>query len=337
MEDRCEAKNRNVHTAGILESIPRSDGEAKPLRSLCPGYVDNAACESCMHTLLAFLNVFAAVTIITGGKGSGIRIKAKTQAAIYFLKSLAAYIRNGLTVVSNWGERAGAGESALPSLVLRSGTHLVYQMEYNRVVNLNDQTPIRKEEVSQAIIKARIRGRSRSQPVYLFQYDERSQHFQLVGGRKKFNDQNALETMKREIDEELTPNRLEYKKDYELKELKPDLRNCNLSYTFGAYTEYRFTIYQLFLKRPQLILGPNDRWITLQEIFDGKEKTGIRVSGDYLKELDEQLPGGLKSLPLSMDEVQKRPLREIIKERRWEIAGIIATLLATIIAVLLTV
>jgi hypothetical protein len=334
MENQCGEESRSVHLAAILENIPRSDGEAKPLTLLCPAYktIGNTSCEGCTKTLLILLKVFDAVTIIEDDEGNEPKIKAKGQTAIYFIRSLAVYIRRGLTLVPNWNEKAGVGESPVPSLALKSGAHLVYQMEYHRAFELNDRTPIRSEHVSQAIIKARVRGQSK--PMYFFQYDEKSLQFQLIGGRKKPDDPDSLSVMKREIAEELTQNQLVYNKDYELKELVSDLKAFDLSRTFGAYSECHFAIYQLKSKRRQLILGPNDRWITLHELLSGKDKNGVRISR-YFKELDNRLPGGLEGLPLSLEKVQKQPFSEIVKDRRGELTGIIITILGIIIAIVL--
>ncbi|MFC2146699.1 hypothetical protein ACFLRT_04990, partial [Acidobacteriota bacterium] len=279
-----------------------------------------------------FLRVFNAVSVIIDSENSKIKIKAKAESAIYFIKSLATYIRKELIFVSNWDDRLGIGESVVPSLVLRSGAHLVYQMEHQRVIKLNDCTPIRVVKVSQAIIKAKIRGHSK--PVYLVQYDDKALQFQLIGGRRKSTENDALSVMIREIDEELTKNHLVFQKDYELKELVPDLKYCELSRTFGAYTEYHFTIYQMFIKRSQIILGPNDRWVTLEEMLSGMDKTGISVALRYGKKLDEILSGGFEGLPLSLDVVQRRPLKKILKER-WAIIiqiilGIISAILGTL-------
>jgi hypothetical protein len=332
MENQCGEEKRSVHLADILENIPRSDGEAKPLSLLCPAYktAGNTYCEGCTKTLLILLKVFDAVTIIDDYEGNELKFKAKTQAAIYFIRSLAAYLRKGLTLVPNWNEKAGVGESPVPSLALRSGAHLVYQMEYRRAFELDDQTPIRTENVSQAIIKARVRGQSK--PMYLFQYDAKSLQFQLIGGRKKPDDPDSLSVMKREIAEELTQNQLVYNKDYQLNELVSELKAFDLSRTFGAYSECHFTIYQLKSKRRQLILGPNDRWITLRELLSGKDKNGVRISR-YFKELNNRLPGGLEGLPLSLEKVQKQSLSQIVKDRHGELTGIIITILGIIIAI----
>ena len=336
MSYKCLNQSRSNYVADIIESIPDFSEIPKPISSLCAVYhKKNSMCKFCLKTVIVFLKIFDAISIVSENCDSEIRIKAKTQPSFWLLKSLALYIRKGGTFIPNWNEKIGIGESCIPSLILRSGSQLVYQMEYRRIQELNDKTPIRFVKVSQAIIKAKIRGCSK--PMYLVQYDEKALQFQLIGGRKDSVDLDALSVMKREINEELTQNNLVFQKDYELKKLAPELKVKYLSYTVGAYSEYHFTIYQIFYNRAQLILGQNDRWITYSELVSGRVKQGTRVHAIYIEELDIQLPGGLDSLPLSLDEVQKRPLSEIIKERRWELIGIIISVLGIIIGIVMAI
>ena len=335
--NQCTGSSRPDNIATILENIPRSDSEPKALHLLCPSLKSgNSYCNACTQTVLEFLKVFAVIKISPGNDESGIKIKAKSQTALYFLRSLAAYIRQGLTLISNWGDKTMVEQSPSTSFALRSGVQLVYLMENRRTADHKETVPIRKETVSQVIIKAKIRGRSK--PVYLVQYDDHARQYQLIGGRKNSADQDALAVMIREIDEELAQNHLVFKENYELRELVSDLRVKNISLSFGAYTEYHFTIYQAFIKSPQLILSPNDKWVSTAELFSGHGKKGEKISGiDYIKKLDEELPGGLENLPLSLIGTQKRPLGEILKERLWELIGIMIGILGIIISIILSV
>jgi len=282
---------------------------------------------------LTLLQVFDALIIQHVGNTQELKVKARSQTALYFLRSLAIYVRKHLALVSNW-EREGVGTDLSLAHALSSGARFVYLMEHKRTVTYGDTSPIRKEIVAQAVIKARIRGKS--EPVYLVQYDTHARRFQLIGGRKRLTDPDIDAVMQRELEEELAQNHLN-PKDYELRKLASDLQLIEISPTYGAYSEYNFTIYQAFIKRRQLVLGPNDRWVTLAELLAGTTKDRQRISGNgtnYIAELDKRLPGGLKGLPLSLDEIQTRSLSEIIKENRWEIVGLIIGILGIILSVL---
>ena len=147
-------------------------------------------------------------------------------------------------------------------------------------------------------------------------------------------DADELTVMKREIAEELPQAHLVHGQDYETKELVRDLRLQAMSPTFGAYTEYVFTFYQAFIERSQLVLGPTDRWVTYNELSRGRTSDGQRISNGNLADLENRLPGRLEGLPLSLRLVQKRALREIIKERRWELIGIIIGAIGVLLTVL---
>jgi hypothetical protein len=326
-----ETCNKNVNISNILENIPRSDKDALPIVKICTSASENnPACVNCAQTIITFLHVFDAI-IIVNESNNKIRVKAKSQTATYFLRSLAQYIRNNYKLATNW-EREGVGDYSSLDQILTSGAYLVYLMESNRVDEYNDLTPIRKECVSEVIIKARIRGKSK--PMYLMQYDPGAQQFQLIGGRMRSADGDVFTVMKRKIREELAQNNLVYDRDYDLIELVTNLTLKSLSRTYGAYSEYDFTIYQALIKRKQLILGHNDKWVTYDEILEGKTKQGIKISSKIVIEVDNKLPGGLEGLKLSLDEIQKRPISEILKEKKWELVGIIIGIIGVILTIL---
>jgi len=330
MTHLCTEKERSDNVATILEHIPRSDEDAVVLRSLCPGK-DSPSCAGCTGALLTVLEMFDAVTIIEDNKGKETRVKARSEAGTYFFRSLAAYVRKHFTLVSNW-ERQRAGEDLPAIQTLALGTQFVYLMEQRRIAELKDTSPIREELVSHAIVKARIKGKR--EPVYLVQYDEKARRFQLIGGRRRRKDKDGFDTMVREIEEELAMNHLQYSKDYDLRELVNSLEHTAISPTYGAYTKYNFTVFQAFMTRRQLTLGPNDRWVTLKELLCGPSKEKAHPPDEYLSKLDDKLPGGFDGLKLSLDEVQKRPLREIAVEKKWELTGLAIGIASIAIAVL---
>lgn len=331
MEQYCTESTRFELAPDILERIPPSNEDALPWHRLCPRAAkDEAACSSCILGMLTILSVFDAVTMISASTDGEARVKARSQTASYFLRSLATYIRHGLPIVSNW-QREGVGTES-PIRPLASGAQFVYFMEHKRTVELEDESPIRQEFIAKAVIKARIRGRRN--PVYLVQYDNKAQQYQIIGGRKRSTDANMQTVMRREIEEELRQNHLVYPRDYELQELASDSKFSHISPTYGAYTEYRITTYQMLIRRPQLILGPHDKWVTQSELLAGATKDRERIFEPYLRELDEQLPSGLEGLPLSIDEVQRRPLSEILKERRWLLVELALAIIGIILSIL---
>jgi len=334
MNEECTQSNRHENLASMLEGIPQSNEDAVSLRGLCKlSMKSDPSCDACSDAVLGFLRLFEVIRILNKNQSEEIKVKARSEAAYYFLRSLAVYLRQGLTLATNW-ERRGVRKGIQPEDILSSGTQLVYLMEHRRIKELGNATPIRSERVSQVIIKARLRGRLKH--VYLVQYDADAQQFQFIGGRMRPDDSDELMVMKREISEELKQNDLLYERDYELEELAKNVQVTELSPTYGAYSEYVFTFYRVFIRRQQLKLAHSDKWVTLDDLRTGETKDGQRISNDTVAYLDKHLDarGGLKGLPLSLQKVQSRPLMDIIKERRWELFGLVIAFLGILLSVI---
>lgn len=309
---RCSESTRSSFLARVLERIPGSRDDAVPIHDLCPFAMrDEPSCESCILAVLTFLHAFDAITVSTDATDGLPRIKARAQAASYFLKSLAVYIRDGLRLVSNW-QRAGVGME-IPVHILSSGSQFVYLMERKRIVEYGQASAIRQESIGKAVIKALINGQR--EPVYLVQYDDKAHQFQLIGGRKRPADGDMLTVIKREIEEEMRQNHLVFAIDYQLTEIASDSQYKELSLTYGAYTEYRITTYQVFMSRPELVLTPHDAWVTRKELLAGATRDGRRIYEPYIADLEKQIRGGLAQLPLSFEQEQEGPRKGLLW--RW--------------------
>jgi 8-oxo-dGTP pyrophosphatase MutT (NUDIX family) len=167
--------------------------------------------------------------------------------------------------------------------------------------------PIRNERPSQVVIKAFCSVRK--EPVYLVQYDKFAQQYQLIGGRPE-GPETPLQTMQRELREELPLNALRPDLDYQLQVVAEDLTVAQLSRTFGAFTQYRFWIFTAEFERP-LVLGEKDRWVTEEELFVGRLDDGSRMPwNDHLARVANALPRGLGSLPFSFS----KPVRSRVRQ-----------------------
>jgi 8-oxo-dGTP pyrophosphatase MutT (NUDIX family) len=303
---RRESFRQSECLSAALQRIPGPKENALQVNTLCPSRVPgDSFCEGCIGSLLAVLTVFDVVSI-EGDRGASrdLLVKARTNAALYFVRSLAAYGAKGLKLIADWQTR-GVLRQVSSTVALESGPTFLYFMEQRRVINCGDDSPIRKERVSHAMIKTRVEGRR--DPVFLVQYDQAARRFQLVGGKWEPPDSGPLSTMRRELSEELPLNKLVYGKDYNLRELAGGLLQRWFSPTYGAYSEGEFTVFlATFKNRRQLKLGPHDRWVSLHELLGRSTREGIRISGSYIQELDRRLPGGLIGLPLSLVELQRR-------------------------------
>jgi 8-oxo-dGTP pyrophosphatase MutT (NUDIX family) len=163
--------------------------------------------------------------------------------------------------------------------------------------------PAREVWVAQALIKARVAGKA--EPLYLVQRDEElTDEYRLIGGRFEPSDGDLLETMKREMLEELG---LEYVKDYTLNELIHELPvSARLSPTYGVLSSYRYRLYKAeMIRKIQLKVGDN-RWVTKRELLAGRMDSGEKIAAWHAKAIDDQLPGGLDGVALSFPEELSR-------------------------------
>ena len=322
----------NEKITEILRNIPRSDHDAADLDSLMPtNHQDEGSTLHPLVTTIAFLEALGAVRTIRSENDSSVSVKASTQTGYYFLRSIAEYMESGVPIVDEWKRGNVSTDSPHPR-PLDFASQLLYLLEQRRLEQCLAPNPIRDVSVSQAIIKARLRW-SR-QPVFLVQYDRTAQQYQMIGGRMRPADRDTDTVMRRELAEELPKSSLVKERRYELQELAVDLEHTGLSPTFGAYTKYLFTFYQVKFEGFQLDLGDNDRWVSLEEIKTGKTRDGMRIANDITTRLDECLPGGLVGLGLSLDKRQALSIARILKERPWEITGILVSALGLLLAII---
>jgi len=243
-----------------------------PLADLCSGTrTPGRRTIDSVCLALAILGVCDAVDIVRDPAGKEARVRARSEEAWYFLKSLAQFIRKGLTLGVGWTwSRLEVAPLFVGSSI--SGRELVRAMEQRRTERCDDGTPLRRVSVSQAIIKAKIRGKR--EPRYLMQYDVPASQFQFIGGRRKVSDSDARHAMIRELEEELHENRLSCPKDYELRELASGVKETAISPTFGVLTLYDFAIFHAVFRCQQLKLGPDDKWVMLSELKAGRLDLG---------------------------------------------------------------
>jgi len=159
-----------------------------------------------------------------------------------------------------------------------------------------NSAPVREVWVAQALIKACTPGKA--EPLYLVQRDEDLvDEYRLMGGRFEPRDGDLLETMKREMLEELG---LEYGRDYVLEELIHELMiPTRLSPTYGVLSCYHYRLYRVKMARKvQLKVGDN-RWVSKRELLAGQMDSGEEIAAWHARIIDKQLPGGLDRVPLS--------------------------------------
>ncbi|MBN2100444.1 ATP-binding protein [Candidatus Dojkabacteria bacterium] len=251
-----------------------------------------------LHSVIVFLQLFNCVEIKSKGKKAGEwKVKSVSPTADYFLRSLARYIRKENSLISSWAKLGTTDEKGS---IFDWGTKYLAEMEKRRTVKFSDKYPTRLVSVSQAIIKARVKGYE--EPLFLVQLDEKIDQYQFIGGRKIGSDKDLKATIERELSEELYKNDMVKKHNYTLEPLAENMRHYEISPTFGAFTEYTFSIYQIMFAEEDIKLGGGDIWVSAKELeaeqsYDGKH---IRLTFEPEKVIGKTYD----ELPLSTVRVQ---------------------------------
>ena len=214
------------------------------------------------------------------------------------------------------------------------GPQFLIQIERERNLLAKDRVvhPLRETYVSQLIIKAKVRTLG---TCYLLEYDPVARMFQPVGGHRRDGDADSEETMLREIAEELPMNDFDFRGRDRLQFIA-DVDTVLISRTVGVNTLYHFSFYLARLGLKRLRIDPTiDRWVREKEVLSGRTRNGIAIASEWLKDLEERTPGGISSLPYSLDSPQTAALKQILRERRWEIAGLVIGILGIVVSIVI--
>lgn len=278
--------------AEFLRAIPQSNQEAAYIQSLI--HKDTTEAAPFMMGVAYFLKMWG---IVWFDEDSG-QIQATSQAAKYTLNSLAEYIANDLTIITDWKTRGvNRDENAGP---FQNGATFLALLDAYRATHESNPQPSRQEKVAQVLIKRT--NRQTGQPELLLQFDRNANQYQFIGGRWRDSDGPVINTMVREIEEELEGNLLIYEQTYKLAIVADDLvPNLVLSPTFGALTEYHFWIYHMLDLASPLTLQADDRWVPVKQILNGAVitedgQTYPFQNNDIFLRIHEAIPGGLAAL-----------------------------------------
>ena len=241
------------------------------------------------------------------------------QVQNYFINSLNWYFENNQHLMSNW-ESIGTSDEIKINNLLESSPYFLQIMEKRRLwiqkrTNLK-LTPSRNQVVSVVMVKGLLNGKS----YFLHQWDKDSKQFQIIGGKQRINEDH-FETAKRELMEELCNLNLMYDRDYTLELLNQNnlpLKNIEISRTYGALTAYKFWIYAVKFRLKNLQLPDMDRWISLDEMRQGKTYNGKKVIDTSFYRY-RNLPRGLEYVPLSINLKETKKYMDFInvKPRIW--------------------
>ncbi|AWK12271.1 hypothetical protein DDQ41_28900 [Streptomyces spongiicola] len=279
-----------------------------------------------VEAAMGVLGVLGVLDLETGPGGEPL-FRAATSIAHGCILSLAEHLDQGLDVLLNWGRaEAGADTSAGGEAVL-SGPRFLFAVESRRFAERGASAPpLASAEIVQAVIKEEARG---GESRYLVQYDARSRQYQLIGGHRRPDDLTIGHTMVRELEEELTDFSFDHDGDT-LTELQR-FERLMVSRTSGVLTRYRIVVFHLRTRRPRLLLGPADRWISERELNTGRADDGRRI----LFSAPTELAGGLAGLEPSLPAAGAGSHGwGFLRRHPWEAMGLVLGLLGLAVSVL---
>ena len=193
----------------------------------------------------------------------------------YFARSLGWFSRHGIQLFDGW--RGNARQSAVHAL-----TWLERQRVEHAAVLGVQADPIRDQHAAIVLIETSVDG----ERCYLHQYDARAQQYQLIGGRIE-PDETPAHAAEREVIEEVGPAQsgpLTLGRQFTLAAIhggEPVLQLEDVSATYGALTHYTFFAFRaMFAATPQL--GPQDRWVSLDDMQRGRTQDGHRLGAPRL-------------------------------------------------------
>lgn len=231
--------------------------------------------------------------------------KIKSQIPEYFIKSICWFMAENQHIFSNW-DRAGVAREVSASDLSDKAPYFLKSLEISRLrlaeLHNIDAGHSRHQAASVMLIKAVRAGKM----YFLHQWDEKAQHFQLIGGKVRLNELHS-EAARRELQEEISQHNLIEQRDYEMSPLgnpQVPVKCLEVSRTYGALTEYEFWLYAVRFKLKKLKLSHYDRWISIDEMRKGvtKDSKGI-FNSDLYRVFEVAIPGGFEGIPISIDSI----------------------------------
>jgi len=256
-----------------------------------------------LNGVVIFLKLFNVIS--TQKKGEELVIRTKSQFAENFLKSLMLYLKENFKLIQNW-ENPHSKDELLQEDFLSWGSLFLRAMEGRRISQSTTKEPLSEVDIILLVIKAKVEGYEN--PMFLCQFNNKTLHFQLIGGYKKAEEKKA-QAIKRLLIKELSLNNLKAE-DYKINLIEEGITHYEIARKTSVYTKYNFSFYHLVFKNPILKLRSSDRWVSFDEIGNEKTVDGIALLSPLKPFADSQTKleflEKLKKLPLSLGKEQSK-------------------------------
>ena len=227
-----------------------------------------------MATAEAILNFLSLLGILSINWASReFTINGVTGA--FALRSLRQCLKADITLITDW-YREGVSEHQIDlDELIGSGVDFLYWMESIRKMRTGAR-PVKVGHVVKAIIKA---SSADDQDVFLVQRSAKSGQYQLIGGRRGSETEDAMVTMRRELNEELRGNKFIFGKNTILKPLA-SIPIEIVSPTFGTFTRWECQYFGVQFMDLNLAISPGTCWATLDEFKRGRLATEGSLCSD---------------------------------------------------------
>jgi 8-oxo-dGTP pyrophosphatase MutT (NUDIX family) len=195
------------------------------------------------------------------------------RVAAMMLDSLRAHLIDGVVAGLRWSDLAAEGVR---------GVDILRAIEASRLARVSRPTPARVVRAAQAVIKSRREQNGVAEDIYLLQYDAHAGRYQAIGGKHEPGDRDMIDTLHREMMEELE---LEDPPRCTLEILGEGWEETTLSATYGILTQYTFSFYQVRDIDFPIEINSITRWLTRAEIMAERAGDDLPISSIYQQAL----------------------------------------------------
>ncbi|MBN1310348.1 MAG: NUDIX hydrolase [Anaerolineae bacterium] len=207
------------------------------------------------------------------------------SVAAMMLDSLRTHLIDGVGVGLRWDDLDAEG--------IR-GADILRAIEASRVARVARPTPARIVQAAQAVIKTRREQNGMVEDLYLMQYDAHAGRYQPIGGKHDPDDIDMMDTLRREMMEELE---LDSMPECTLTQLGNGWEETTLSATYGILTQYTFSFYQVRDINFPIEISSITRWLTRAEVRAECADDSLPISPIYQQALGWDM---LDALPLGL-------------------------------------
>lgn len=232
------------------------------------------------HGVFDMLAVLGLVQIDEG------QVAPTGRVAAMMLDSLRAHLTDSVVAGLRWGDLDAEGVR---------GVDILRAIEASRQACVSRPTPARVVQAAQAVIKSRRERNGIAEDIYLMQYDTHAGRYQAIGGKHEPDDRDMIDTLRREMMEELE---LDDMPACTLELLGEGWEETTLSATYGILTQYTFSFYRVRDIDFPIETNSITRWLTRAEIVAERAGDDLPISSIYRQALGWEM---LDALPLGLE------------------------------------